>query len=122
MGKNLVLLLADLKESRNDKESALKTLDKAIARNPSNHKYHLAKGLIHQRADDYEVAISAYEGAVRLAPDELMIYINIATCYYNIGVEIEENTWSIRNINEVMKEKEKSTAWRKRSMDTNLRS
>jgi len=108
--EKLVLLLADLQENRNDKESALKTLDKAIAKNPSNHKYHLAKGLINQKAEDYEDAISAYEEAVRLAPDELMIYINIATCYYNIGVGIEENTRSIRNISEVKREKEKSAA------------
>ena len=55
-------------------------------------------------------AIDIYKQANVIAPDELMVYINIATAYYNIGVSFEENTRTINNNRLVQEEKAKSQA------------
>ena len=108
--EDLVLLLADLLFQRDDPESALKYLDTAFAKDTSKYIFPYTKGLIHQKTENYISAIEAYKQAVTLAPDELMTYVNIATCYFNIGVEIEENARTITNNRLVLEEKAKSTA------------
>jgi thioredoxin-like negative regulator of GroEL len=46
--------------------------------------------------------------AYRLSPENLMISVNIATCYYNIGVEIEETIRSLTVNSAVKKERARS--------------
>lgn len=107
--QDLVLLLSDLHFRRNKTKEALSTLDKAIKSNPGNYIFHFTKGLIHQKSGYYNNAIETYKEAIRLAPDELMAYVNIATCYYNTGVDIEEHTRTIMDSATVREEKEKAT-------------
>jgi tetratricopeptide (TPR) repeat protein len=106
--QDLVLLLADFFVSINDTISALQTLDRAIASNPQNPTFHYAKGLIYQKSGRYSEAIRSYNQTVNLAPGDLMAHVNMATCYYNIGVEIEENARAIMDISVVREEKERS--------------
>lgn len=106
--QDLVLLLADLFFSIQDTISALQTLDEAIAANPRNYLFHYSKGLIYQKSEMYAEAIPSYKQSVSLAPGYVMAYVNLATCYYNIGVEIEENARSIMDNAAVRKEKERS--------------
>ena len=106
--QSLVLLLVDLYCERNDTTRALQTLRNAISTHPENHVYHYTKGLINQKARLYNNAIEAYTRAVELDPAELMSHINIATCYYNIGVEIEEAGRSIMNSAMAMEKKRKA--------------
>ena len=108
--EELVLLLANLHFSSNDTSAALLVLNKAIGSNPDNHIFYYTKGLIYQKTEQFIEAIDAYQEAVRYAPDELMAYVNIATSYYNIGVEIDENARAIMNGAMVREEKEKSAA------------
>lgn len=106
--ETLVLLLADLHVRLEDSNEAIRVLDEAIVRSPENATYHNTKGLIYQKDEAYNEAISAYEQAIALDPEDLMAHLNIATCYYNIGVEIEEATLKMTNIYLVQREKEKS--------------
>jgi tetratricopeptide (TPR) repeat protein len=106
----LVLLLADLHLLREEYASAVLVLDQAILRDSANFVYHNTKGMIYQRIEDFENAITAYKDAVELAPDQHMIYLNLATCYYNIGVDIEESTRTMTNISLVLRERQKSSA------------
>lgn len=106
--QDLVLLLADLFFSIHDTTSSLQTLDEAIAANPRNYSFHYTKGLIYQKSEMYAEAIPSYKQTVSLAPCDVMAYVNLATCYYNIGVGIEENARSIMDSATVRKEKERS--------------
>ena len=107
---DLVLLLTDLHHKRNETDAAINMLDEVIAKNPSNYFYVYTKGLVYQKAHQYQNAIDIYKQANVIAPDELMVYINIATAYYNIGVSFEENTRTINNNRLVQEEKAKSQA------------
>jgi tetratricopeptide (TPR) repeat protein len=105
----MVLLLSDLQFTRNDTAAALLTLENAILKNPGQAIFHYTKGLIYQKTGGYNDAIASYNKAIELAPDELKAYVNIATCYYNIGVGIDENARTIMNGSKVKEEKAKST-------------
>ena len=104
----LVLLLADLYENYGQPQAALSTLNEAIQRHPDNYIFHNSKGMIYQKQANFQEAIDAYLEARRLSPENIMVFVNLATCYYNIGVEIERNSLSLTNISQVMIERERS--------------
>lgn len=106
--QTLVLLLADLHYNDYDPDSAIALLDEAISKQPLNPVFHYSKGLVFQKTGQFDLAIEAYEEAIRLFPDEVLAYVNIATCYYNIGVEIEETTRTISANSVVKKERARS--------------
>lgn len=106
----LVLLLTDLHFSGNNMEEALEILQQAGEKNPSNAKYPYTKGLVFQKSEKYARAIEAYEEAFELEPENPLIQLQIATCYYNIGVEIDKNARSMMNSRQVQEEKAKSAA------------
>lgn len=106
--EHLVLLLADLLFKNDETEKAVAFLDTAAMRDTSNYIYPYTKGLVYQKREAYRKAIEAYKTAVELAPDKTSIHTNIGTCYYNIGVEIEENARTISNNRAFMEEKAKS--------------
>lgn len=108
--EDLVLLLVDLLYKQNDAEGAIQALDRIIALKPLNYTFHYTKGLIYQKMGQNEKAIESYNEALKHAPDELMLYVNIATSYYNTGVAIEEKTITLTNNRLVQEEKTKSAA------------
>ncbi|MFW6352685.1 MAG: tetratricopeptide repeat protein, partial [Bacteroidota bacterium] len=88
--EDLVLLLADNLYNRNQWNRAIEILDTAAQKQPNRDIFPFTQGLIYQKNEQYRKAISAYKQAHELSPDNLHIYVNIATCFYNIGVEIDE--------------------------------
>ncbi len=108
--KDLILLLADLHFKQGNPEKSLDVLVSASLENPSKHIFPFTKGLIYQKTEQYRKAIGVYKQAFALAPGELLTHVNMATCYYNIGVEIEESSRSINNKGQVLDEKQRSTA------------
>jgi tetratricopeptide (TPR) repeat protein len=106
--EDLVLLLADQLQAAGETKLAIEILDREFEKNPTRHIFPYTKGLILQKAERYTEAIEAYNIAVPLAENNVMIYINIATCYYNIGVEIEENARYLTNNTRVLEERAKS--------------
>lgn len=103
-----VLLLADLHVARGDAKKALHLLDGALAADTSNYVYPMTKGLILQRTGQFQDAIHAYTSAFELAPEEYMIYVRIATCYYNIAAEIDAYARTLTNNRLVLEQKELS--------------
>ncbi|MBN1132959.1 MAG: hypothetical protein JXR52_06480 [Bacteroidales bacterium] len=111
---SIILQLATLLFEVNDHEGALSVLDEASVNDSSNYIFPYTKGLIYQKLELYEEAIEAYKLASFLAPEETGIYTSIGTCYYNIGVEIEEHARTITDRYTYRVEKAKSkTAFEK---------
>lgn len=108
--KELTLILTDLLYDIGEIDNALETLDRAAEADPENYIYPFTKGLIYQKERQYSNAIDYYKKAVELEPDELKTYVHIATSYYNMGVEIEENTRLINSSRRVQEERERSEA------------
>jgi tetratricopeptide (TPR) repeat protein len=106
--EELVLLLVDLLVRKNNIERAIEVLDTAALESPSKHIYPYTKGLVYQKAGQFNNAIEAYQEALQIAPDNAGIYSNIGTCNYNIGVEIDENARTIINKSGFLAEKEKA--------------
>ncbi len=108
--KQLVLLLVDMYIQSEDFSSALDVLDKAISEQPSNQAFHYTRGLVYQRMGKYNDAILSYFETIEQDPGEIMAYVNIATCYYNMGVEIEEQTRTLTSSNAVAEKRKQSEA------------
>ncbi len=108
--EDLVLLLADIHFSMGLVEESLDMLDSKSEVYPSNHKFPYTKGLILQKTGNYGEAIVAYEESLELEPEKPMTYVHIATCYYNIGIEIEERARTINRSAQVQDKRERSTA------------
>ncbi len=106
--EDLVLLLADNLYNRNQWERAIQILDTAAQEQPDRDIFPFTKGLIFQKNEQYDKAIDAYEQAHELSPDDLQIHVNIATCFYNIGVEIDEYARTINLNRRVLEEKAKA--------------
>ena len=106
--EDLILLLVDLYFQTDAEKKAVELLDDASSKNPAKHIFPYTKGMIYQKKEQYETAIDAYREAFAIAPEEIKIYSNIGSCYYNIGVEIEKNARKMTNKRAVTREKEKS--------------
>lgn len=106
--ENLVLLLTQILFEDNQPDEAMKVIDDAILNDPDNEVYHYSKGLIYQKERKFLQAIDSYARAISLNPDDVMAYVNIATCYYNIGVTHEEKALKLSNNKAVVMEREKS--------------
>jgi tetratricopeptide (TPR) repeat protein len=106
--EDLVMLLAELLYQKNEINKAVGVLDTAFTKKPDNYIFPYTIGLIYQNTGQYRKAIAAYKMAVDLAPEEVKIYTNIGTCYYNTGVEIQKNARTISNNRIFLEEKKKS--------------
>ena len=108
--EDLVLLLADIRYAMGLVEESLDLLDNKSEVYPSNYKFPYTRGLILQKAGNYEEAIVAYWESLELEPDKPIIYAHVATCFYNIGIEIEEQARTINRSAEVQDKRQRSTA------------
>lgn len=106
--EQLVFLLTELLYNESRPHEALRVIEKAIAENPDNSQYYYDKGLIYQKTERYHEAIDAYTQTLKIDPDNLMVFANLATCYYNIGVAYEESILSLTHKQAVVKERAKS--------------
>lgn len=104
----MVLLLTDILFASGSSDEAIDVLNKEIEKNPSNYKFYYTKGLVYQKLMEYDNAIDSYTTAIVHAPKEPMIYYNLAACYYNIGVDIEEKTRTLTNNRRVVELRAKS--------------
>ncbi len=106
--ESLVMLLADLLYEKDEIDKSVAVLDTAFTKNPDNYIFPYTIGLIYQKNEQYRRAIAAYKMAVDLAPEEVKIYTNIGTCYYNTGVEIQEKARTITHNRMFLEEQRKS--------------
>ncbi len=108
--EEFVMQLTDLYFTGNETEKALQLLDEAARSDSLNAKYPFTKGLVFHKSAQYARAIEEYLKAHRLAPGNYLIQVNIAACYFNTGVEIDEKARTIMNSRLVQEEKAKSAA------------
>jgi tetratricopeptide (TPR) repeat protein len=106
--EDLVFLLVGFLVQDSRSNEALEVINMAIAGNPENARYYYNKGLILQKNGNYQGAIDAYRQAQALDEGNLMVLVNLATCYYNIGVAYEENTLKLSRNQDVKKERVRS--------------
>ena len=110
--EKIVLLLADMHFKNGTAATALSLLDSAKRKKPNNPIFPFNKGLIFQKTEQYKKAIKAYEKSIELNPDNIQAYSNIAICYLNLAVDIEEKAQTISNNRLYRKEKARSIAAR----------
>ncbi len=111
--EDLVLVYVDLLYKSEKSGTAIVILDSASLRSPEKYIYPYTKGLIYQKTEYYYKAIEAYKHAIKLDPEKLNSYLNIGTCYFNIGVEKEQNAKSINNNSQYKEELAMSVKARK---------
>jgi tetratricopeptide (TPR) repeat protein len=104
----LVILFADLHTRRGDTGVAIEVLTSAAKADTANYRFPYSIGLIHQQAGDYLQAITAYQAAHQLFPEETEILVLIATCYYNQGVMTEERTRFLSSKSQVLTQRNQS--------------
>ncbi|HKK64020.1 MAG TPA: tetratricopeptide repeat protein [Bacteroidales bacterium] len=106
--ENLVMLLIDLLVKAGEQEHAIHILDSVSVVYPDNYIFPYAKGLAFQTMEKYDEAIDAYEYAIGLDPDRAKLYVNIGTCYYNKGIEIQDKARTISSNNIYLEEKKRA--------------
>lgn len=104
----LVLLMVDLLFEKGETQRSIEVLNEAIEENPEEPILFYTKGLVYQKSGEFRQAIDAYKKAAELEPENPMTYLNIATSFFNIGVEIEENTRTLESNYQVMEEMARS--------------
>lgn len=77
--------LASAQYMINELDEALKSIDFAIAIKPDHADSLMLKANILLRKEMYEQAAEFYNRYIKLIPDDMLAYVNIATCYQNIG-------------------------------------
>jgi tetratricopeptide (TPR) repeat protein len=108
--EELVLLLANLHCEKKEEEKAIETLNAAFEKDTSNYIFPYTIGLIHQKREEYNKAIDVYKKALDLPGDTVKLLMGIATCYYNIGAELDQVARTITNNYKYLEAKEKSDA------------
>ena len=108
--EDLILLLVDLNFEQGQVEQSLEILGHKSSVYPNNYQFPYTKGLILQKTGSYQEAIEAYEESLELEPEKPIIYAHVATCYFNIGIEIEEYARTLEQNRLVIRERERSTA------------
>lgn len=114
--EELVLVLVDLLYEEGKCKEAVIVLDSASAKDPEKYIYPFTKGLVYQKDEEYDRAIAAYKSAIDTDPEKLDAYTSIGTCYFNMGVEIEQRARTINNNNLYRAELAKSVEARKNAV------
>ena len=68
-------------------EAALEYLNAAIKKDPENHSFYYARGVLYDMGKDFEKALADYNTALELKNDYFEPLLNIGVIYYNKGAE-----------------------------------
>jgi len=104
----LVRSITELYLLRGKGKGALNILKHAAETQPEVVSFHNLQGFVYQKSGQNQQAIDAFKRVVALDSTYLNAYINIATAFYNMGVEIDEATRTITNIQIVRQERERA--------------
>lgn len=97
--KDLILLFAELLYKNNEPQKAVDYFRDAFKKDTANYIYPYAIGLLYQKSEAYDSAISVFKQALTLPSDTLRIYTGIGTCYFNKGVDLNEQARAISDNN-----------------------
>ncbi len=68
-------------------KEALEYLNTAIEKDPENHSFYNARGVLHDMGKEFEKALADYQKALELKDDYFEPLLNIGVIYYNQGAE-----------------------------------
>jgi tetratricopeptide (TPR) repeat protein len=68
-------------------DEALSNLDKAIAQDPTQPRYHFAKGALYEKMGEEAKAIETYTKTIEVDSKFFNSYYNLGALYYNKGVQ-----------------------------------
>lgn len=77
---------------KDQQQLALENLQIAIEEMPENAELHFAKGTIHDKIGEMELAEKEYEKAIELKPNYFDANYNLGALYFNRGVEYVDKT------------------------------
>lgn len=81
--ESLTQIYLDMKKS----EDAMKYLEMAIAKDPTNPRYYYAQGGLYERLGNEQKAIETYKKTMEIDPKFFNAYFNLGVLYYNKGVQ-----------------------------------
>lgn len=79
-------------------DEALVYIDAALQKDPNNAQYYFARGCLKEK-DDIQSAISDYEKAIALDPNNYNSYYNLGVVYFNMGLARNTDASDERDIN-----------------------
>ena len=85
--QSIIVQLINYYIMSNKPDEAIAYLDKAIAKEPENSSYYLAKGVALDKLGRQEDAIEVYKKATTVKVDNADAYYNIGVIYFNRGVK-----------------------------------
>lgn len=91
----IVVYLVRLFASSEKNDKALDLIDRAIKHQPENYKFSWVQGLINRRIAEPDKAVESFKAALKLKPDEPKIYYHIGVVFYNMGVELAEQSLKV---------------------------
>jgi len=100
-----VMYLVNLYTISGRDEEALDVLEKAIKHQPDNYRFLWARGLLQGKIGESEKAVESYKAALKLAPEESELYYHIGVIYYNLGIEVAEQSLKISSISKYLEMK-----------------
>jgi tetratricopeptide (TPR) repeat protein len=106
--EQLTLMMAGLLFQTGKTDDATALLGNGIVRDTVSWLIPYNKGLILQKTGRYAMAVEAYKIAYGRADNKPEVSLNLATCFYNIGVEIEDNARVLTSNRAVQEEKARS--------------
>ena len=83
----LLTQLIDIYDKKKQFDEALKYIEVAISKEPSNSNFHLFRGTLSERMKNTPEAVRSYEKAIELNPSTIDAYFNLGVIYYNLGVK-----------------------------------
>lgn len=99
----IVVYLVKLFASIEKNGKALDLIEQAIEHQPENYKFSWIKGLIYRRMGEADKAVESFKAALKLIPDEPKIYYHIGVIYYNMGIDLTEQSLKISDSDEYQK-------------------
>ncbi|MBE9469300.1 MAG: tetratricopeptide repeat protein [Bacteroidetes bacterium] len=85
---SLMIELINFYLTSNQSAEALKYLQKAIEKDPSNFSFYFAEGTLYDKLDDFDNAVKAYSKSIEIKPDYFNAQYNLGALYYNNAVKL----------------------------------
>ena len=93
----IIINLISLYITKGNYDDAIIYLDATIAKSPTNHIYHFARGFLNESNDKIDKAIQDYTRSLELKDDFYESLISLGVIYFNKGAE---KTREIQQIND----------------------
>jgi tetratricopeptide (TPR) repeat protein len=102
----LVMYVVNHLVSSANLETAISVLDRSIEARPDHYRFLWARGLVYEKMENYDAAITSFLLATELSEDRPELYYHLGTCYYNTGIDLRESALDITQNDSYLEAKE----------------